>query len=252
LLRDWLTEITIKNPDFDKKRVKRWKNMGWEVFERKALLLAAARDLEENQIHNAMKLAATDIFVEKAQRILAFRGILMYVVGGIISALVVGVLGYAAWHVFHADAVKLLQVSKSSDTVSNAYLTVLIFKATTTGAFVVAIAYFLVSLSRALLHEATVLYSRRHSLRFGRLFVYLMSGTMTREDLVAVFNWNAEFSTAFKDIQAENITKSPLVKLLETPGETLKYLSEMQKSYFENMAKERERKDAQKHVDGGP
>jgi hypothetical protein len=107
---------------------------------------------------------------------------------------------------------------------------VLILKSTTAGAFIVGIATFLVSLSRALLHEATVLYSRRHSLRFGRLFVYLMSEKMTREDLVAVFNWNAEFSTAFKDIQAENVAKSPLIKSMEVPAEVIKSINELAKT----------------------
>ena len=102
-----------------------------------------------------------------------------------------------------------------------------------------AIAYFLVSLSRALLHEGTVLYSRRHSLRFGRLFVYLMSDKMSREDLVAVFNWNAEFSTAFKDIQAENITKMPLSKAFETAVELSKTAADLAKPVV------------QKAVDGG-
>ncbi|MGB2899104.1 MAG: hypothetical protein WBB89_07560 [Candidatus Acidiferrum sp.] len=64
---------------------------------------------------------------------------------------------------------------------------------------------------------------------------------MTREDLVAVFNWNAEFSTAFKDIQAENITKSPLVRLIEQPGEAVKSFNEtVVKPLIEKLAKEQE------------
>jgi hypothetical protein len=65
------------------------------------------------------------------------------------------------------------------------------------------------------------------------LFVYLKSDEMTREDLEAVFNWNAEFSTAFKDIQAENIMKSPIVRLLETPTALLKSSAELVKSLTE-------------------
>jgi hypothetical protein len=237
LLKKWLTEI--KNPDVGWWRKRRWRTIGWEVFERKSLLIAAASDLKENGFDDPMKLAAADVFVEKAQRILAYRGVLMYAFGTLISFAAVAILGFAAWTVYHADAIKLLQTTRSSEQVSNAYLTVLILKSTTAGAFVVAIAYFLVSLSRALLHEGTVLYSRRHSLRFGRLFVYLMSQTMTREDLVAVFNWNAEFSTAFKDIQAENITKSPLVKAIEAPGELAKALGDLVKPFIEKATKEK-------------
>ena len=83
----------------------------------------------------------------------------------------------------------------------------------------------------AFFHEGTVLFSRRHSLRFGRLFVYLMSDHMKREDLEAVFNWNAEFSTAFRDIRAEGIAKSPLLKVIEalSPAESIKALNELAK-----------------------
>jgi hypothetical protein len=42
-----------------------------------------------------------------------------------------------------------------------------------------------------------------------------MSDHMKLEDLEAVFNWNAEFSTAFRDIRAEGIAKSPLLKVIE-------------------------------------
>jgi hypothetical protein len=55
---------------------------------------------------------------------------------------------------------------------------------------------------------------------------------MKREDLEAVFNWNAEFSTAFRDIRADGIAKSPLLKMIEalSPTESLKVLHEMMKS----------------------
>ena len=203
-------------------RIARWKEIGWEVFERKALLLAATRDLEQNKVADAMKLAATDIFVEKAQRFLTSRGRWLYAFGAFTSVAAMLVLLGGAYFVYTRDPLRLLNVASSAHNVSTAYLTVLVLKSTTAGAFLGAVAFFLVSLSRALLHEATVLFSRRHSLRFGRLFVYLMSDKMTRKDLEVIFNWHAEFSTAFKDIRAEQITKSPLNKLIDTPVEILK------------------------------
>ena len=216
--------------------------MGWEVFERKALLLAAARDLEENGVKNDLKLAAADIFVEKAQRALTWRGWLLYGFGLITATAVVTLLSFAAWYVYAVDPRNLLHVHESTEWVSTAYLTVLLLKSTTAGGFVVGIAYFLVSLSRALLHEATVLFSRRHSLRFGRLFVYLKSEEMTRQDLEAVFNWTAEFSTAFKDIQPDQVTKSPLVRLIEQPGESAKVIADAVKPAFEKLVED-SRKD---------
>lgn len=245
MLRKWLTGI--ENPDIDLSRKKKWKTIGWEVFERKALLLAAARDLEENNIPNPMKLAATDIFVEKAQVFLTNRGRWLYIFGVFTSVLAIVVLLAAAWFAYDAETSHLLQISYSSETVSPAYLTILVLKSITASGFVVAVAYFFVSLSRALLHEATVLFSRRHSLRFGRLFVYLKSDTMTREDLEVIFNWNTEFSTAFKDIKAENITKSPLTRVFETPAEIIKAMTEFLKPFTETMAKgARERRETEK------
>jgi hypothetical protein len=97
LLRHWLGEC--KKPDPDKERTERWESMGWEVFERKALLIAAAKDLKENGINEPLKLAATDIFVEKAQRFLDSRGKRMYLVGGATAGVAILVLAVAAWFV---------------------------------------------------------------------------------------------------------------------------------------------------------
>src|SRR5260370_25548133 len=70
----WRVSI-VPNPDPDHSdRQKRWEEIGWEVFERKALLLAAAKDLQDNGCSNPVKLAAADVFVEKAQNFLTDRG----------------------------------------------------------------------------------------------------------------------------------------------------------------------------------
>src|SRR5260370_2273122 len=69
----------VPNPDPDHSdRQKRWEEIGWEVFERKALLLAAAKDLQDNGCSNPVKLAAADVFVEKAQKFLTDRGDALY------------------------------------------------------------------------------------------------------------------------------------------------------------------------------
>jgi hypothetical protein len=225
LLKKWLTET--KNPDSNTKRAKRWEEIGWEVFERKALLIAAARDLQENNIPDPMRLATTDIFVEKAQGFLNSRAIKLYCWGVFTVILALSILVTAAVWLVNTNVERILGISSPSENVTSAYLTIVIIKSTSAGAFVATAVYILFSLCRALLHEATVLYNRRHSLRFGRLFIYLMSDKLTREDLEAVFNWNGEYSSAFRDIKAEHVTKSPLMKLLETPADTLRLLLEV-------------------------
>jgi len=243
-LKKWLDKLdtnAIRN-SYDRRI---WKALGWEVYERKALLLAAAKDLKANNIPDAIKLAATDIFVEKAQRTLTIRGKWLYIFGAATATLATTVLLYTAWHISNINALELLHVDDSSKSVSSGYLTIVILKSTTASALVASVVYLLIALSRALLHEATVLYSRRHSLRFGRLFVYLMSSEMTREDLELVFNWNAEFSTAFKDIKAENIAKTPVSKAMETAVEILKAVAELQKvSEEKNSKKVKENEDS--------
>jgi hypothetical protein len=223
---------TLQNPDPDHSgRQKRWEEIGWEVFERKALLLAAARDLQDNGCSNPVKLAAADVFVEKAQKFLTNRGDQLYSWGKVTACCAVLVMLIVASFLTLWPATRFLGVTTADAKISNAYLAVVILKATTAGGFFAGIIYFLVSLSMAFFHEGTVLFSRRHSLRFGRLFVYLMSDRMKREDLEAVFNWNAEFSTAFRDIRADGIAKSPLLKLIEalSPAESIKAINELAK-----------------------
>jgi hypothetical protein len=87
--------------------------MGWEVYERKSLLLVAARDLAQNGVKNPLKLAATDIFIETAQRALTFRGTTLYIFGAISALDAVWVLGEAALRVFRLDPLRVLATVSS-------------------------------------------------------------------------------------------------------------------------------------------
>jgi hypothetical protein len=225
----------VSGSDTDLKRLDRWEKIGWEVFERKALLIAAARDLQDNGLSNPMKLAATDVFVEKAQSFLTKRGLYLYCFGAFTTVLAVVLMAYAGNHLYSKPVSDILEVSDPGAHVTRSFLAIALLKSITAGGFIAGIVYFLVSLSRAFFHEGTVLFNRRHSLRFGRLFVYLMSDRMTREDLEVVFNWNAEVATAFRDIHPENIAKSPLIKMVETLTSSLtesaRALQEINKAY---------------------
>jgi hypothetical protein len=200
----------------------KWRKIASEVMGRKQLLLAAARDLQKNNVPHALELAATDIFVEKAQRFLTSRGRWLYGCGTATAAIAIGVLTYAAFYLWNKPMAEILPGVRPADWVSPGYIAILALKSTTAGAFLGGSAYFLASLSKALLHEGTVLFSRRHSLRFGRLFVYLKAKEMSREDLEKVFNWNAEFTTAFRDIQTESVAKTPASRLADVPAEVAK------------------------------
>jgi hypothetical protein len=74
-----------------------------------------------------------------------------------------------------------------------------------------------------------------------------MSDTMTRNDLEIIFNWNTEFSTAFKDITAEEITKSPLTRAFEEPVKGVKAVFELVKEISAAQEEQKkEKKEAQR------
>jgi hypothetical protein len=106
----------------------------------------------------------------------------------------------------------------------------LVLKATTAGAIFGAAVYFAIALSRALLHEGTVLYSRRHALRFGRLYVYLTKGNVVFKDLEEAFKWNAEFTSAFKDITPEKASGHPAQRILEEIANIMKEIKDLSDS----------------------
>jgi hypothetical protein len=83
----------------------RWKNIGKEVFSRKSLMFAAADDLARRKIENPISLAATDVFVEKAQKLLSRRALWNMVIGGITSLLTFGMILYASWWLFKLDII---------------------------------------------------------------------------------------------------------------------------------------------------
>jgi hypothetical protein len=89
--------------------------------------------------------------------------------------------------------------------------------------------YLLTMLVRANYHEATILLNRRHSLRLGRLYLYLrltaaksatelsaIKTSLTPGDFERIFGWNLETSTAFKDIRGEAVTSTLFGQILTT------------------------------------
>src|SRR3989338_698250 len=99
-----------------------------------------------------------------------------------------------------------ISIGKDKDTIdTTGSLIFMIIKGGAAAGLVIASAMFLMHLARALFHEATILFNRRHALRFGRLFIYLKEGEISLEDLEKAFKWNDEFSTAFKDIRIDPV-----------------------------------------------
>lgn len=192
--------------------VSRWKKIGAEIYARKSLMFAAAEDLKNYGVENHLSLAATDVFVEKAQKLLTRRALWNMSFGVLMSAMTFAMILYGSVWLYRLDIVSdILEYGK----LDNLLFWLLLLKATTAGAIFGAAIYFSMALSRALLHEGTVLFSRRHALRFGRLYVYLTKGNIVFKDLEDAFKWNAEFTSAFKDIKPEKASGHPAQRVLQ-------------------------------------
>jgi hypothetical protein len=139
-----------------------------------------------------LKLAAVDLFVEKVQQVLSWRG-----------RTLAGVAVLCAWVTLTSLVAGAYVLNRRPHYVpmSVADATVHIAEATARGAFLVAIPAFFIYLTRTLLHESSVQFNRRHAIRFGRLFVYLSGDPINIQDLDKAFNWSGEYESAFKAIK---------------------------------------------------
>jgi hypothetical protein len=195
-----------------------WAQIGEEVLARKTLWLTAAEELKSQEIPgvNAYNLAATDVFVEKAQKAISERAKSYLKVGGFVS-LITSTLMIATAVFLYSNIKKDLPAD-----LAPLPFCIMVIKMATVGALIGGVGYFLIGIARAFLHEGTALYDRRHALRFGRLYVYLTGGNVKLPELEAAFNWNKEIYTAFKDIRADKATKSVVQLISEMGVEAIK------------------------------
>lgn len=213
-IEQWLSQIS---PEEEKKG---WKAIGTEVRLRKTLLLASAMDLKERGIPNALALAATDVFVEKAQRLLEERAVKFMNRGAWCAGGAITVTITAGILILRSDPKSAIELINGNNVNASIYL----FKMASAGAFLGGGILFLSSLSKAFFHEAMIHYGRRHALRFGRLFVYLKNGKVNYGDLRKAFQWNAEFKSAFNSMQTEKMHRGPLQIISEAPVKVIEAL----------------------------
>lgn len=167
-------------------------------------------------------LAATDVFVEKAQSVLSRRARDLVGWGklcAILAALVMVVgIGYLV-------AIELGYLGKCpSDGYDSFTFTLKLVRMTTLSGFILGLVFFLMWLAKSLLHEGMVLYNRRHAMRFGRLFVYTKHGRVTLPELVEAFQWNTDYGSAFRDMKPESFFRTILHKVVEMPPDALRAL----------------------------
>jgi hypothetical protein len=187
-----------------------WAAMHAELKGRNALFAEAHKQLEEFVLDDAVRfrLAATDAFVEKAQHRLTARATRLARIGVATAIAAFVILLLTAIGVYSSD------VPNVADGFA---LTVFILRTLTVGGFIGGAAYWLVALSRALFHESTVLLTRRHSLRFGRLSVYLHDGQLDADALLKTFRWSDEVSSAFLDVRPDAVKGGPAAIIAQVP-----------------------------------
>lgn len=174
-----------------------------------------------------LEMSATDVFLEKAQYHLTDRALRFQRYAQL--ALLAGVLILAMAIYYYGFYKNLDSIELDAANWKKPYIGLTLFvtrSATLAALFGFSIAM-CVSFARAFFHESTTLLNRRHSLRFGRLYVYLKLGgiqvpselskarkALSVTELEEAFGWNRETSTAFKEIKTELNMESPFGRLM--------------------------------------
>jgi uncharacterized membrane protein len=168
---------------------------------------------------NPQHLAATDVFIEKAQRRLTIRAYSFFVAGWILLILAFYFLVMGFKRIYSHDLVgDIMRIRTNEGQLDGPTVTLFALKATGLIALILGAVYAAFSFAKAFFHEGTNLFNKRHALRFGRLYVYLYSENIVFSELERAFNWNIENSTAFKDIKIETIASTIPGKLAEQPA----------------------------------
>lgn len=243
---------------------KHWATVHLDLRER---ILNLTEECEAHQKlgrRNSFQLAAADVFVEKAQVHLTERGTQFYIYGSLCAVLAVAVTAgaFALIYIFDPSAL-IKNLGEPTSTNYSWFVLVYFIKTAVLGGLSGGLIYFLAALSRAFFHEGTLIFARRHAIRFGRMYLYLkygapveqrmeefmtaLSPTLPKlhiesiqtllsnagfpesvevEDLEKAFGWNLETHTAFKDIKADRMSSNLFVKALDKIAEIAKSISE--------------------------
>jgi hypothetical protein len=84
-----------------------------------------------------------------------------------------------------------------------------IVSAISLGAIVLVAVKYMVALARSFFHESVTLLSRRHALRFGRMYLYLNQEDVELGHLREAFDWNIGGDSSFLDIKPGEIGQTP-------------------------------------------
>lgn len=162
------------------------------------------------------QLAAVDLFVEKAQAVLSARARRMSRAGTLASCSSVAALAsLSVYIILHAGS------PPAEGPLDRNTLILRIVTAISLGAVVLVAVKYLIALARSFFHESVTLLSRRHALRFGRMYVYLNNGEVDLKELRKAFDWNRGGDSSFLDIKPEEIGKTPWSIVAKSLGDAV-------------------------------
>lgn len=158
------------------------------------------------------QILASEVFVEKAQYHLGYRAWWYnFAATALILSAVVAIGTFVFWYgkPLNQQYVDFVNSMKIGSLYYAAFDQVL------TGGVFLGGAFALVSLARSFLHEAAVLYARRHALRFGRLQLLLSEGKLDMKEMMEAYGWNIETGTAFERNESERRLKGIIGQVTE-------------------------------------
>lgn len=206
---------------------KEWGKILHDLNDRNKVLKRAKKNCKNlSVIENDMEIAAVDVFVEKAQQKLTIRAKRLIYFGLFSIFMVIFFASMTFYYIDSHDISKFMKSIKESGvgiqevnsnlSIDGYVLTMWIARSATLSALGFVGIFTFLWLSRALLHEAFLLYHRRHCLRFGRLYMYVKYSrsseikNLTIDEMEQAFFWHHDVQTAIKDIDVNQLPKGGL------------------------------------------
>jgi len=257
-----LSELDALGPP---KNAVRWHEILEQLIVRKLMLAHVYSTRDEIETVDGFKckplanleMSSTDVFLEKAQYHLTERALRFQFYAQL--AIAIGALILLAAFLYYEYYRPIDDIETQVATWANPYvgLTIYLTRSATVAALFAFSIVMCFSFARAFFHESTILLNRRHSLRFGRLYVYLKLGgiqipselsearkALSVIELQEAFGWNRETSTAFKEIKTELNVEGPAGRVMAMVEKSIEKIVNMEIEKFpEKIARRRGQND---------
>ena len=182
--------------------------------------------------HLDVKLAAVEVFVEKAINHLSDRAGNNFKYGFACSILSISFL--TSFIFYGSDTSKVVLELQDADL--KQVIPYVISKMAITGAFGYGV-YIFSALARSFFNQSAVQYNRRHAMRYGRLYLWLNDAKAEPEIIADMFGGNFDNASPFSGVNSEIIMKGPVAQLGDVIHGTSKKIEEIEKDIEEVKSK---------------